>query len=262
VWDVAADTAAEHDIEVLFTGDGGNEVFSPGMASAFDLMRGGRWGQALAVAGRSRTSEDTGVLGCLGHAVRTTTLPRSASEGGHYRRWIGDYADCEASAHRRRRHQVRGLRRAGLTYREIDARLWLERFELAAARDSTSRVPFRAPVAEIGPAAVAALATEAPFDSNPVRTGCQDKHALRLIGRKYLPLAITETRKIGIADQNSTLLAGADLNGVMERVRPGADWLGLKLDQDFARPTSLPTTEAYGWGRLLTFSVWALNAIA
>ena len=102
----------------------------------------------------------------------------------------------------------------------------------------------------------------APFDSNPVRTGCQDKHALRLLGRKYLPLAITEARKIGVADQNSTLLAGADLDEVIARIKPGADWLGLKLDQDFARPTSLPTTEAYGWGRLLTFSVWALNAIA
>lgn len=262
VWDAAAEAAADRGIEIVFTGDGGNEVFSPGMASAFDLFRLGRWGQALAVAGRSRDSENTGMLRGLGHAVRNTTLPRSASEGSHYRRWIGDYADDEAAAHRRRRHQVRGLRRAGLTYREIDAHLWLERFELAAARDSTSRVPFRAPIAEIAAPVVAALATEAPFDSNPVRTGCQDKHALRLLGRKYLPLAITEARKIGVADQNSTLLAGADLDEVIARIKPGADWLGLKLDQDFARPTSLPTTEAYGWGRLLTFSVWALNAIA
>ena len=260
VWDAALDLASAAGADVVLTGEGGNELFSPGAAAAADQVRLGRIVPTLSAIGRSRPSDGTSVSRSMIRSLRgdlmdesqQRTLPSAVAQ------WLGGYAQCTSEVSRRRRRQIRQLRRRGLSYTAIAAHVWLERIDLYAARSSRDVIPVHSPLAD--DARVWSYLARAPVRLlGDLIPGNQDKYLLRLVGRRYLPATITETRKVGLPNQIATILRTADRDEV-HSLRSGAEWAGLRLDGAYDRPSDLPAECGLVWTRTLAMSAWGLNA--
>jgi hypothetical protein len=184
---------------------------------------------------------------------------REEGSRGYVIRWQGRYAACAPQAHLRRREQIRQLRERRLSHAAIAAHLWLERTDLYAARSSRGEIIVKSPLAE--DAQLWSYLASAPANLLANTATGQDKQLLRLIGRRYLPAAITETRKVGVANQIAILLRTVD-RGELQQIRAGADWLGLSLDSAYERPADLPADCGLAWTRTLAMSAWGLNALS
>lgn len=261
IWDAALDLAQECGAKVVLTGEGGNELFSTGLATAADQLRAGRLVAALTTVGRSRPSNGTSVTRSIRRGFRSGMFPDLREEGsrGYVIRWQGRYAACAPQAHLRRREQIRQLRERRLSHAAIAAHLWLERTDLYAARSSRGEIIVKSPLAE--DAQLWSYLASAPANLLANTATGQDKQLLRLIGRRYLPAAITETRKVGVANQIAILLRTVD-RGELQQIRAGADWLGLSLDSAYERPADLPADCGLAWTRTLAMSAWGLNALS
>lgn len=259
VWDAALRIAQEAGAKTILTGEGGNELFSPGLAAAADQFREGHFIGALTTVGRSRPSDGTPVVRSLMQGFGGWTFPdlREAGSGEYVAAWQGRYASCGAQVRRRRRAQIRQLRSRGFSHTAIAAHVWLERTDLYAARSSGNGIPVRSPLAEDEPlwSCLAGMPVRLLADT----ASWHDKHLLRLVARRYLPSAITETRKVGVPNQIATLMRTFN-HDELPRIRAGADWLGLSLTRDYARPGDLPADCGLAWTRMLAMAAWGLNA--
>jgi asparagine synthetase B (glutamine-hydrolysing) len=261
VWDAALALAREAGAGVVLTGEGGNELFSPGLAAAADYFRAGRILAALTAAGRSRPSDGSSVAWSIRRGVRAGMFPdlREAGSSAYVAGWQGVYAASARRAYLRRRMQIRQLRRQGLSYAAIAAHVWLERTDLYAAQSSFVHINVSSPLAE--DAALWSWMAAAPKPLLARTVVGQDKHLLRLIARRYLPPAITETRKVGVPNQIATILrtVGRD---ELHMIRAGADWLGLSLTSHYETPSELPADCGLAWTRMLAMSAWGMNALS
>lgn len=260
VWDAALCLAREAGAAAVLTGEGGNELFSPGLAAAADHFRAGRVLAALTAAGRSRPSDGTSVSRSIRRGLHTGMFPDLREEGSsaHVARWQGAHAASARQAHLRRRRQIRRLRRRGLSNAAIAAHVWLERTDLYGARSSSGSIPVSSPLAEDD--ALWSLTAAMPEPLMASTAVGQDKHLLRLVARRYLPTAITETRKVGVPNQIAIILRTVDRDE-LHRIRAGADWLGLNLTSDYDSPADLPADCGLAWTRMLAMSAWGLNAL-
>lgn len=258
VWDRAAALAADRGVDLLLTGEGGNEVFSSSIALAYDHVVAHRFVEAMWTIGRLRDSDQP-----WHHFSRRRVWRRFLGTTGRdspdLAVWRGRYADAEHETAVRRADQISTLRREGWTYSEIDARLWVERCELYSAADSSQGIDFASPLT--APSVLDAVSSVPVEWRNPVRVGCQDKFLLRLLGRPHLPPEITETRKCGVSNQLAVVFGDADLRPALERLTPAATWLGVTLNDRFAVPGLLPAELGLDWTRLLAFCAWADNAV-
>lgn len=261
VWDAALCLAREAGAEAVLTGEGGNELFSPGLAAAADYFRAGRVFAALTAVGRSRPSDGSSVTRSIRQGFRTGMFPdlREKGSNAYVAAWQGLYAADARQAYLRRRRQIRQLRQRGFPYAAIAAHVWLERTDLYAARSSFGHIPVSSPFAE--DAALWSWMAAIPESLMAQTTVGQDKHLLRLIARRYLPPAITETRKVGVPNQIATILRTVDRDE-LHRIRAGADWLGLRLTSDYDVPKDLPADCGLAWTRMLAMSAWGLNALS
>ncbi len=261
VWDAALSLAREADAGVVLTGEGGNELFSPGLAAAADYFRAGRILAALTAAGRSRPSDDSSVAWSIRRGVRTGMFPdlREAGSRGYVAGWQGVYAASARRAYLRRRRQIRQLHQQELSYAAIASHMWLERTDLYAAQSSFAQINVSSPLAE--DAALWSWMAAAPKPLLARTAVGQDKHLLRLVARRYLPPAITETRKVGVPNQIATILrtVGGD---ELRMIRTGADWLGLSLTSHYETPGELPADCGLAWTRMLAMSAWGMNALS
>ncbi len=260
VWDEAVTLAKSYGIEVLLTGEGGNEVFSPGLALMRDQVASRQFGLATATLGRCRDSFDGGPIHRLWRGYRgfLPEMPQRGASGEVASGWRGGYAKDAASSRNRRTRQVQSLRSLGLEFCEIDARIALERHELYDAGGAAKQVRVASPLTS--PKVIESFAAVPASLRNPVRVGTQDKHLLRLIGRQHLSPRLTEMRKVGRSDQLTALLGSCSLEEELGRLKPGARWLGLGWDDKFENPRALPVEVGLAWTRTLALCAWALNA--
>jgi len=173
--------------------------------------------------------------------------------------WQGLYSADARETHLRRRRQIRQLRKRGFSYTAIAAHVWLERTDLYAARSSFGGISVSSPLAEDAGLWSWMAAIPEPLMAHTVAG--QDKQLLRLIARRYLPSAITETRKVGVPNQIATILRTVD-RGELQMIRSGADWVGLSLTPDYDTPRDLPADCGLAWTRMLAISAWGLNAVS
>ncbi|MGW1493252.1 asparagine synthase-related protein [Streptomyces sp. NPDC002402] len=262
VWDQACEAAREAGADVMLTGEGGDEIFAPGPALGRDLWRAGRPVHALMSLGRYRRTNGTGYVRGMWEQAGAQLLPTLIHPAGAQVSvaWRGRYADGHREAARRRRQQLRRLREAGASFHEAVSTVWLDRVDLHAAQDSTGRLTCVSPLAECAEL-VRMLRQVPPELVNPLRTGCQEKHLLRLVARRHLPAAISEQRKVGLVNQISVLLRNLSVREEADRLGPAARWLGVVLDENFHRPSALPAENGLDWTRLLALCAWAENAI-
>ncbi|MGW2935621.1 asparagine synthase-related protein [Streptomyces sp. NPDC001156] len=263
VWDQACERALAAGADVLLTGEGGDELFSPGPALFADLMAAGHPLQAAATLGRYRRSDGSGYLKGMLRQATQGFLPTLIQPVGQdiARQWRGAYADDSRGASARRRAQISRLRKCGHSRTSAATTIWLERVDLHAAQDSMGRITCRSPLAESRALLECVNAMPAGF-RNPMRTGCQEKFLLRLVGRRRLPAEITEQRKVGVVNQISVLLRHIARFPESDRIGTAAEWLGVTLNDAFWRPTSLPAELGLDWTRLLALCTWASNAIS
>lgn len=268
VWEHAVNIAFSTGVEVLLTGEGGNERFSPGALLAADLLPLHPV-KSLAQIGRSRGTETTlasfireqfneSVLPTVTPSRRRPyhrSMPLATGPGD---RWLGHYVQYRQSAALRRRQQLRRLRKAGWSWTEADAAIALERHELFDAGDTKGRSVFAPLSSEVVGAAVA---TVHPAIRNPVGVGTQDKHLLRVLARHYLPAQLTELRKVGISNQLAVMTKSEDVRDALAPLEKGWHWMGFNIDDYFGRPHLYQPQIGLLWTRMLAFGAWALNAI-
>ena len=216
---------------------------------------------ALTTIGRSRPSDGTPVIRSLRQGFGNGVFPdlREAGSGAHVSAWQGRYASCGGQVRRRRRTQIRQLRNRGFSHTAIATHVWLERTDLYAARSSSDEIPVGSPLAD--DERLWSCVAGIPVRLRAETAADHDKHLLRLVARRYLPSEITETRKIGVPNQIATLMRTVS-HDELARIRAGAEWLGLTLTQDYARPGDLPADCGLAWTRMLAMAAWGLNALA
>jgi asparagine synthetase B (glutamine-hydrolysing) len=256
IWDAAASHAKTAGADLIFTGEGGNEVFGATLASARDQLRAGAFLAALATLGRLRDTDDPNAIGLL---IRHPKVSERTLAASLVSEWRGRHVTSAGPASRRRALQIRRMRQSGYSFAEIDTRLSLERADLFNAHTTAVRVPFAAPLqhAEV----VAAVTSVHPALRNPVNVGVQDKYLLRLVGRRYLPGAISELRKVGLSNQVSLAVRGSDVGAQLKQIESGARWAGLRLTASFADPRRLPADVGLDWTRMLAIAAWATQGL-
>lgn len=262
IWDFIAATARDAGVQVIFTGEGGNEVFSPGSALAHDQLRLGSFASAVASFGRARSFDGSTAFGNLIRSPARSILVQMHGRNRHdsaATAWRGRHGGGWAAAVQRRNDQFRKLRAEGYSYVRIDSTLSLERSDLYHANSSVVQLPFCAPL--MNPLVREVISSIHIDWRNPVKVGFQDKYLLRLVGRSVLPQEITETRKIGISNQIAVILRDADVSNEISRLASGAEWAGLSLDKTFANPELLPTSLGLEWTRLLAIAAWATQGL-
>lgn len=263
IWNHVAHVARENGIDVLLTGDGGNEIFGTDPSTAMDLLRGGRPIRAVAEIGRSRTAESGGLArGLLTEWQNACLQPATVADSkSQTNRWLGVHAGQLPAARRRRRIQIADLRSRGLTHREAVTKVGLSALKYSRALDTTGKTPFIAPLMDGGlMPRLSGGARSSSSGANPIAVGTRDKQVLRLIARRHLPETLSEAKKVGISNQNAIILRGADLSEARARLEGPAKWLGLDLDESYWRPCSLSVHTALQWGRILALASWATNA--
>lgn len=262
IWDYVAAKASDLGADIIFTGEGGNEVFSPGLALAYDQLRSGSLRAAVATIGRTRDSDRSGALTRLAQSPAQAILPhmlRGSSKHPTVTAWRGELSLVQNGASQRRNAQLRKLRSSGYSYTEIDSVLNLERSELFHAHSKLIPLPFFSPL--LHPSVRRVVSSVAPKWRNPVKIGFQDKYLLRVVGRHVLPPEITEVRKIGISNQTAVALRGADIAAELSKVQVGAKWAGLDLSETFMYPHRLPVNTSLDWTRLLAVAAWATQGM-
>ena len=262
VWDALCVTAAERGHSTLLTGVGGDELFSSGFPHAVDLLRGGHATAAMSVLGRTRPSDGRGVVGHAVGQLRAGCLPTKTA-GGHQlvRQWHGRHADGGPASRRRRRAQFAAAVRAEGSTAGAEIAIRMKRLDLIAAADPSRRVHVRHPMAESA-ALRATVAGSPPHHRSFAGAGTADKALLRLVARRYLPAALSETRKTGSVNQIALLMSCGEMDPwARERLAEGGEWLGLRLDDRFWRPDRLPAEIGVDWTNLLAMCAWATNAL-
>jgi asparagine synthetase B (glutamine-hydrolysing) len=261
VWDRAAEHAAEHGIDVLLSGEGGDDLYSLSAASALEHLADHGLRHALASVGFARSPYDVNPLQTLVRSARNAGLPALTQPETHQivLGWYGPYAAEWKHAAQRRRRQMRALYAAGLTPSAARAAVWLERIDLVTATDSSGRVRIEAPLAY--PEVWSAVGRSLGLHAVPAAAGWQDKYALRLLARRYLPASLSEHKKVGMPTQNSVICRTANLRNDEAYLRAGAEWLGLRLDSSFLSGADLPVSVGQQWSRMLAMCVWAHNAL-
>lgn len=262
VWDALCGMAADRGHRVLLTGVGGDELFSSGFPHAIDLLRRRHPVAAMSVYGRTRPSDGRGAVGHVASQLRAGCLPTKTA-GSHplVRGWHGRHADHAAGARRRRRVQFASATRTHGSAGGAETAVRMQRLDLTAAADTTGRVCVRHPLADS--VALRDEVKAAPAHHHSFAgAGTADKALLRLVGRRYLPAAVTETRKTGSVNQIALLMSAGEIDRTSrERLAAGGDWLGLRLDDRFWQPQRLPAEIGLDWTNILAMCAWATNAL-
>lgn len=263
VWDALADLAGAAGETVLLTGVGGDELFSSGFPHALDLLVRGHLTAGLAVLGRTRPSDGSGTFRHVLEQHRSGCLPSKAYGPNEYllNHWRGAHAGDAAGAHRRRRAQFAAAAREAGSAAGAEIAVRMERLDLTAATDSRGNVRVEHPMLA-SKALRAAVVGAPPAHRSFAGPGALDKTLLRLVGRRYLPAALTETRKTGTINQIAVLLAHGPIPIPTRRLLATAGkWLGLDLDDRFWTPNRLPAEVGVDWTNMLAMSAWATNAL-
>ena len=259
VWDAAVTAATRAGVKVLFTGEGGNDLFAIDPASGWDQLTSGSWRAAIGTWGRCRTPGRRRLPRPPAASDLLTEINYARPGGSQVRTWHSGYARRLPAARRRRTRQLLTLRRSTRSFTRAVTHVSTERLDLQEAAGRNRRVVTAAPLAAHTVADAAAAVP--PGLRNPLQCGVQDKHLLRLLGRQYLSTALTETRKLGRPDQLAVLLADGFDPAEIARITTGAEWIGVHVDGDFCRADRLPVETGLAWTRTLALSTWAQAAL-
>jgi hypothetical protein len=260
VWSYALERCGTLGAELVLTGDGGNEVFAAGPADWSDLLRRRRISHAFAALGRARSTGANTFLADLHRQWGLGSLPGKASLTNvpEVLTWYGGYLQMAATSRNQYRTRMHKMREAGFTAGEAQARLQLE------SVSTTGPIPLSISIGVHAPLATAAVRRAAfappPELRNPVVLGAHDKRLLRLVARRLLPARITEQKKIGPANQITTVLAAS--SPPLEVITAGvADrWIGVPVRPEMSRPWRLPAQMGLDWSHLMALYAWASNS--
>ncbi len=258
-WAVAARALEADGFTRALTGEGANEVFSPGGAELIDLVQARSFGTAATRYGFWRDTDSPAYVRGLWRTWRSRCLPvkswhTAASETLGWARVTRRELDGSL---RRWRNRLDAERRRGLGAAEVQCRLRLDGLKDAAALDPEARVTFQHPLAN---EQVVAAHFAAPLTNRCPRSAwTPDKFLLRVAARRRLPAALTEAPKVGVSDQMATLTAGMD-DVFDDDEHYAIQWLGL--DGFPAQPLGLPASAALDWTQNRALVAWAERRLA
>jgi hypothetical protein len=193
-------------------------------------------------------------------ARRTSLLPAKAWSWGDTTviRWYGLSKRELIAAAERWRHRTATEIEGGASMCEAHAGFRLEAMLPLVAADPRDQVRFAHPLASDDVRRAYFLA---PLQNRHPSPGHhRDKWLLRLVGRTILPSALTESPKIGTANQVGVLRHRSE-RGRDAVDRRASEWLGFTLDGAFERPDRLPASLGLDWAQTHALVVWARAAI-
>ena len=260
IWAGLVTTAEDLEVDVLLTGEGGNELFSGGGALAVDLWRRGKRRDACLQFGRVRGTNRPGFLSSLRDMRKTNFLPTKAWDDpeSDFPSWYGRPRGEFAKSSERWGHQIERLTSHGCSFSETVCAARLERLELWGPTSVNSGVRVQHPLADPRLRRYyfrSGLAFEQSFG-----VGIGDKHHARLMARSRLPTAIADQPKVGPANQLSAL---RDMGLRMPTPsRAAMQFLGFDDNDELSAPESMPASMGLDWTSAYAFLAWAESNIA
>lgn len=255
IWSGLASSAENLGVDVLVTGEGGNELFSCGEALAVDLWRMGRRRDSCLQFGRARGTNRAGYWSSLRHMRRTNCLPTKAWDDpqSEFPVWYGRSQKEFADSSKRWRNQIKRMTDMGYSFSETVCAARLERLELWGPNSLGSNVTVAHPLADPRLRRFYFRSGLAFNQSFGVAVG--DKYHARLLARRHLPTSVADQPKVGPANQLSALRAlGLSLP------KPSTNtlrFLGFSTDGELAEPESLPASMGLDWTSAYAFLAWA-----
>jgi asparagine synthetase B (glutamine-hydrolysing) len=263
VWDRVAKECVGVGIEVVLTGEGGNEIFSPAGAEVYDFRSAGRLGDALRGLGAWRQAPGPALRSALRRGrwsprILPAKVWAAGDASGAAGRWYGRSHEDVAEVESRWQLRLDEMQARGFSATEAVSLLRLEGLEEAGPID-TPGIRFRHPLAN---AEVRRAFFKVPIE-NRYGSGWHsvgDKHLLRLVGQMLLPAAVVGGPKIGPANQISNLVSDGWPEQLPAWTESAAGWLGVNCDDAFLAPALLPASLGLDWTQLLALLAWADNA--
>ncbi|HVF61542.1 MAG TPA: asparagine synthase-related protein [Thermoanaerobaculia bacterium] len=263
--------AVEHEFEVLFTGEGGDELFACTPLIIADLIGRGRLlaaVQALAFFASSDTSYTThGLIWRFGMVplivsacgarfpAKLLGAPVEA-ELGFLTEFFGDFAGSVLAAYRSLAEESQREAESGAS------------FSAHSCYQQIVEIPFYEavwPYQHVGPQVVSPLvhlqvlrAAMALRLTDRVGTwvGYRPKEILKLIGQRIVSTAVWDHPKIGVSNLLARMTADMEGELVAELLSPGFEELGIQPSQRLLDPRNVPTGVSLYWSLFLTLKIW------
>lgn len=252
--------AQEHGCDLVLSGEGGNEVHDTTPRVLHDLLKRRRYVHALGALGRFAAATGNNALKIASDLQRGWPGGAPLSRVSHevVSSWYGEVRHFLPELCDSHSRTTASFLRSGWdlavyeSYRRSLAVAYHQ--PVGGSADTCIESPL------VHPDVFLASHACDPLERLPMRAGVENRHLLRLVARRHLPLSITEHRKIGtplllrrlhLEERNKDIYDLFSASGLAN--------CGVSVGPSMAAVDAVPPTAGFPWALLLTAAAWMVD---